>query len=55
MELHSDRHLQYMMICMETFHHEYDAVWPSLMECFENWVEANDAMLEATKNDLSSR
>jgi hypothetical protein len=34
-----------------TFHHEYDAVWPELMEQLEKWVEANDADLEATKDD----
>lgn len=51
MELHGDRHLDAMTLCMGTFHHEYDAVWPDLMEHLEMWVEANDVMLEATKND----
>jgi hypothetical protein len=51
MELHGDRHLDAMMICMETFHHEYDPVWPGLIEHLEKWVEANDVILEATKND----
>lgn len=52
LELHGDRHLQSMMLCMDFFHYEYDSVWPSLIERFENWVEANDAMLEATRDDL---
>jgi hypothetical protein len=51
MELHGERHPNAMMLCMETFHHEYDALWPDLMEKLEKWVEANDAELEATKDD----
>lgn len=51
MELHGDRHPEALLLCMGTFHHEYDKVWPDLMEHLENWVEANDAMLEATKDD----
>lgn len=51
MALHGERHSDAMMLCMETFHHEYDAVWPDLIEKLENWVEANDAELEATKDD----
>jgi hypothetical protein len=51
MELYGDRHLGSMELCMDTFHHEYNHVWPALMEKLENWIEANDAELEATKND----
>lgn len=51
MELHGERHPEAMMLCMEIFHHEYDAMWPGLMEQLEKWVEANDAELEATKDD----
>jgi hypothetical protein len=51
MELYGDRHLDAMTLCMATFHHEYDSVWPKLMEQLEQWVEANDASLEATKDD----
>lgn len=51
MELHGDRHLNGMMVCMGTFDHVYDAVWPELIERLENWVAANDAELEATKGD----
>jgi len=53
MELYGHRHLDSMMICMGTFHHEYDAVWPELFEQLEHWVEANDDELESTKNDPS--
>jgi hypothetical protein len=51
MELHGDHHPDAMLLCMATFHHEYDKVWPDLMEQLEQWVEANDEMLEATKSD----
>ena len=51
MELYGGRHLDAMMLCMGTFHHEYDPIWPELIEQLEKWVEANDAELEATKDD----
>lgn len=51
MELHSDRHLDRMMLCMSTFHYEYNEVWPGLMEKLEEWVVANDAELEATQGE----
>lgn len=49
MELYGDRHLGSMDLCMSTFHHEYNDVWPALMEKLESWIEANDTDLEATK------
>jgi hypothetical protein len=52
MELYEDRHLGSMQLCMSTFHHEYDDVWPDLMQKLEGWIETNDDHLEATKNDL---
>ncbi len=51
MEQHGARHLDGMMLCMETFHYEYNDVWPRLMEQLEKWIEANDADLEATKGE----
>ncbi len=51
MEQHGGRHLDGMMMCMETFHHEYNDVWPTLIETLEAWVEANDVQLEATKDE----
>lgn len=51
MELYGDRHLSSMEICMSTFDHEYNHVWPALMEELEGWIEANDVKLEATKHD----
>lgn len=51
MELYGDRHLGAIELCMMTFHHEYNEEWPALMETLEGWIEANDAELEATKNN----
>lgn len=51
MELHGERHLDRMMMCMEVFHHEYNDVWPDLMGKLEGWIVENDEQLEATKND----
>lgn len=48
-ELYGERHLGSMGLCMATFNHEYNEVWPALMEKLEVWIEANDAELEATK------
>lgn len=50
MERYGDRHLDAMNLCMETFHFEYNTVWPDLISKLESWIEANDAQLEATKN-----
>ena len=55
MELYGDRHIGSMELCMKTFHLEYNDLWPALMEKLEGWIEANDAELEATKNDPSTR
>lgn len=49
MELYGNRHLGLMELCISMFHHEYNDVWPALMEKLEGWIEANDAQLEATK------
>jgi hypothetical protein len=54
MELYGDSHLDSMEQCMNTFHHEYNEVWADLIVKLENWIETNDAELEATKNDPSS-
>lgn len=49
-ELYSEQHLSAMELCMDTFHHEYDEVWVELIEKLEDWIEANDKELEATKD-----
>ena len=54
MELYGNRHLRSMELCMTTFHHEYNDVWPTLMVKLEGWIEANDAQLEATNPTTSA-
>lgn len=54
MDLYGDRHLGAMELCISTFHHEYNDVWPLLMEKLEGWIEANDTELEATKEDAGT-
>lgn len=51
MELYGDQHLRAMEVCMDTFEHEYNDVWQGFFERLEKWIEANDARLEATKNE----
>lgn len=46
---YGETHLDEVMLCIKTFQHEYDDVWPPLFEQLESWIEANDAELEATK------
>jgi hypothetical protein len=54
MELYGQRHVDSMMLCMGTFHHEYDKVWSDLFEQLEKWIEANDEELEATKSGFAA-
>ncbi|MDQ0422877.1 hypothetical protein J2045_003927 [Peteryoungia aggregata LMG 23059] len=49
-ELHANEHLNSMQLCMETFHHEYDDVWPKRMNALELWLHDNDTELEAAKS-----
>lgn len=48
-EEHGRTHLEYMELCMLTFHHEYNNEWTQLIEKLEGWIVVNDARLEATK------
>jgi hypothetical protein len=49
MQIFGKTHLGSMETCMMTFQHEYDDVWPSLMNSFEDWIVENDDVLEKTK------
>jgi hypothetical protein len=51
MELYGDRHLGSMQLCMAIFQHEYDEVWPGLIEKLEGWIVKFDAELVATMNE----
>lgn len=52
MKLFGEQHLSTMGLCMEIFHHEYNDVWSALIEKLEEWIEANDVKLEASKSEL---
>lgn len=47
----ADRHHSLMKLCMMVFESEYNDEWASQIEKLETWVAANDAILEATKNE----
>lgn len=49
MEMYGDKYLNSLQLCIKIFEHEYDSVWPKLMDRLENWVSENDVDLEATK------
>jgi hypothetical protein len=49
MEVFGKTHLGSMEVCMMTFEHEYNDVWPSLMDRLEGWISYNDSELEKTK------
>ena len=51
MKLYGQRHLDLIELCLTMFLHEYDDVWGDLFEKLEQWIEANDEKLDATKND----
>jgi hypothetical protein len=49
--IHSNRHINYIELCMETFFDEYNDEWTDAFEKLEVWIENNDAELEATKKE----
>lgn len=49
MELYGNNHLGMVELCMETFESEYNDVWSDLVTKLEEWIEANDDELEATR------
>jgi hypothetical protein len=51
-ERYGENHLHIMETCMVTLDYEYNKVWPALYEQLEKWLEANDARLEATKDEI---
>lgn len=48
-EMYSKTHDDTLVLCLGTFEHEYNDEFISAIEELETWMEANDAMLEATK------
>jgi hypothetical protein len=51
MEFYGDKLEDSIMLCIETFTHEYNNEWCATFEKLEKWIEDNDAVLEATKNE----
>jgi hypothetical protein len=47
----SDHHEPLMKLVCAVFESEYNDVWSNLFDKLEQWLEKNDAELEATKND----
>lgn len=47
-ELFGKAHLGSIEVCIMTFQHEYNDVWPTLMDKLEDWISANDLELEKT-------
>lgn len=52
-EMYGGTHLMGMRACMVLFEAEYNEVWPTRFDGLERWIEANDAVLEATKGPAS--
>jgi hypothetical protein len=49
MELHGDKHIDQLDLCMILFYHEYNDIWGEAVEKLEKWIVVNDDKLEATK------
>jgi hypothetical protein len=52
--LYSKTHEQGMMIVVDIFEHEYNEVWTEQFAALEQWLVAQDAELEATKDQPRS-
>lgn len=50
--MYEDGHVSAIELCMAVFEHEYNTVWPNHFDRLEAWIEANDSVLEATKDDV---
>lgn len=50
-EMYGERHVPLMRLCILTFSSEYNEEWSTQFENLEKWILANDARLEATKDD----
>ena len=48
-KMYGKNHLNFMKLCVTTFHHEYNEEWTDAFEQLEEWITDNDARLEATK------
>ena len=48
-ERYADGHLDGVTLCMTTFDHEYNDVWPDRMNRLEKWIEDNNEALENSR------
>lgn len=48
-EMHAEKHLSTMLFCMTVFEREYNEVSINETRRLEQWIEAHDVQLEATK------
>lgn len=49
-EKHRHTHLKAVQACITLFEAEYNDVWLAHFDALEHWIEANDVVLEATKD-----
>ena len=50
-KMYAHGHRSTMELCIRTFESEYNSEWSSWFAKLEAWIEANDAVLEATRNE----
>ena len=49
--MYAEKHVPLMQLCILTFTSEYNDEWSTQFQNLEDWIVANDAALEASKND----
>ncbi len=48
MQIYGKSHFESMKLCLMIFDHEYNDIWPDLLEKLEIWIVENNSSLEAT-------
>lgn len=48
---YAGKHIHFIQLCITTFYYEYNEEWPDAFEKLEDWIEANDELLEKTKRN----
>ena len=48
-KMYGKNHIDFMKLCVATFHHEYNEEWTDAFEKLEAWITEHDTQLEATK------
>jgi hypothetical protein len=47
--MHGPSHIDSMLLCLDTFVHEYNEEWTQSFELLEEWITEHDTILEQTK------